>query len=388
MNFLSKIISIFFLSILIFSCSENESDNKNDLPNNFEISGQVLGAANQKIYLEALVEKGKITLAETVTEVDGSFELSGNIKGMGLYQLTIGKKENKSIPLTLSPKDHVKIQAEYNSFERLPVITGTIWAKYITEYMRIFNEFAYQQIQLMNTPGLSEEQQLSKFYEIKKPLDNYSKSVLSKNPSNPSAIVLITTLTPAMGFDNWDTTNLSIFKKVENAFMSKYPSSPITKSIQQQAAQINQLYSQYKSGKSGLNLAPEISLSNPDGKILNLSDLKGNVVLIDFWASWCGPCRRENPNVVKLYKKYASKGFTVFSVSLDDDVESWKRAIKSDGLIWPYHVSDLKKWDTPLINLYQFNSIPFTVLIDKKGNIIAKNLRGVELEEKIISLLK
>jgi thiol-disulfide isomerase/thioredoxin len=385
------IFNLFVVVLLVFvttRCSDSDKDITTNLPSNFEVSGQVLGAANQLIYIEVVSEKGRIKLAETTTDVDGSFDLKGNIKGMGLYQLTIGNKSNKSIPLTISPKEHVKIHANYASFERLPVISGTSWAPFITEYMRIFNEFAFQQIQLMNTPNLTEEQQLEKFYEIKKPLDNYSKSVLTKNPSNPAAIVLTTTLTPAMGFEKWDSTNLTLLKSVRNAYSKKYPSSPITKSLIQQVSQIELAFNQF-TGKTSTNVvAPEILLPNPDGKIMSLSSLRGKVVLIDFWASWCGPCRRENPNVVALYKKYVNKGFTVFSVSLDSDVNAWKRAIKSDGLLWNTHVSDLKQWDTPLTKTYQFNAIPYTVLIDKDGKIVATNLRGQELENKILTLIK
>jgi peroxiredoxin len=155
--------------------------------------------------------------------------------------------------------------------------------------------------------------------------------------------------------------------------------------------------------------APDIKLANPNGKEYALSDLKGKVVLLDFWASWCGPCRRENPNVVEVYKRYKDKGFTVFSVSLDgldsrtasrlssqtelremmeNSKQRWVEAIKQDGLIWEYHVSDLKKWESFPATMYGVNSIPRTFLIDREGKIAALNLRGASaIEAELKKLL-
>jgi peroxiredoxin len=133
-------------------------------------------------------------------------------------------------------------------------------------------------------------------------------------------------------------------------------------------------------------VAPDFTQKTPEGTDLSLSDLRGKVVLIDFWASWCGPCRRENPYVVQLYNQYKDKGFEILGVSLDRNRESWLQAIKDDNLTWK-HVSDLQFWQNAAAKLYGVSSIPHTVLIDREGKIIARGLRSAELSQLLPEVL-
>jgi thiol-disulfide isomerase/thioredoxin len=141
-------------------------------------------------------------------------------------------------------------------------------------------------------------------------------------------------------------------------------------------------------------MAPDLAFSSPDGKVIMLSSLRGKMVLVDFWASWCLPCRLENPNVVKVYKRYKDsnftegKGFTIYSVSFDTKRSRWTAAIREDSLVWENHVSDLKGWDSDAAKIYQISAIPFNFLINGDGVIIALNLKAGTLESKIKSLLQ
>ncbi len=168
-------------------------------------------------------------------------------------------------------------------------------------------------------------------------------------------------------------TYAPLYTKVRDALVSKYPSDPFVQHVRDKVSQV------LLPGQ----VAPDIVMKDPEGKERRLSDLRGKVVLIDFWASWCGPCRRENPNVVKLYKRFHDRGFEIYSVSLDRTREDWVRAIKADGLEWPNHVSDLKGWTSSGGKSYGVMSVPHTVLIDREGRLIARNLRGADLEKKL-----
>jgi peroxiredoxin len=166
---------------------------------------------------------------------------------------------------------------------------------------------------------------------------------------------------------------------LSQSFEKQMPESKYVKEFKTKLAQ-------YKNVVTVGQAAPEISLNNPEGKAVSLSSLRGKYVLIDFWASWCGPCRQENPNVVRMYNKFKGKNFEIFGVSLDKSKEKWLEAIQKDALSW-VHVSDLQYWQSAGAQAYGVQSIPATFLIDPTGKVIAKNLRGQALETKLTEIL-
>lgn len=196
------------------------------------------------------------------------------------------------------------------------------------------------------------------------------------------------------------TQGAAYFEKVGRNLAEQFPDEPNVMMFNRNLEQYKQQMvreTRINAAKENLadgNPAPEISLEDVNGQTRKLSDMKGKVVLVDFWASWCQPCRMENPNLVRMYNQYKAKGFDVFSVSLDgverqmEPRQEWLDAIAADGLVWENHVSDLMGWNTPLLESYGFTGIPFTVLVDRDGKIIAKNLRGAELEAKLKEILK
>jgi len=372
------------------SCgSDSEStDGQEVLKNNFLVDGSISGAEGMNVYFETISDQGTIAVAQSKVGTDSKFVIEGNIPGMGIYQLRLGEQEDMAIPLSVASGDNIHISSSVSNFTQDTKITGVEWGGAYSGYMKLINEFgAAQQGLMAQRAQVSDEVLQLKYNELKKPIDDFAKKEINKNPGSPFNILLSNSLMPANGIKDYPQENLYLLKKMYTAYAKKYSDSPITESLGQQITSIEASFNDYQLMKDGKKLAPEIALKTPEGNELRLSSLKGKVVLIDFWASWCGPCRKENPNVVRLYNKYKSKGFTVFSVSLDEDGAKWKQAIESDGLVWPNHVSDLLGWNTPLVQAYGIQGIPHTVLLDRSGNIIEVGLRGQDLERKLVSIL-
>ncbi len=191
--------------------------------------------------------------------------------------------------------------------------------------------------------------------------------------SSDNKQVIYLTMIPILSNQDIDYT-----RQLANAYVSEYPHSSLAQNLKKQLP---------KGAPTIGEIAPNIILTDVNGARKSLYEMRGKVVLLDFWASWCGPCRGENPNVVRAYQEYKDKGFTVFSVSLDTNKEAWLTAIQKDGLVWPNHVSDLKGWSTEPAKEYSVRGIPMTYLIDKNGYVVATNLRGEALHLKLAELL-
>jgi thiol-disulfide isomerase/thioredoxin len=376
-------------SIVWYNKYQKDLADTGGLEPNFEISGKISGVPGLTLFIEAPSDKGTIPVAEGQINEDGSFSIIGNIPGLGYYFLRLGDEKNSLIPITLIPGDHLTINTSGNSFVSKPNAGGTSWSRTMNRYLGEFDKFQQTQARLqLNQENRSKEEVSKLFLAAKSKMEDFSRTNMMKDPSNAYNIILSMDLLPSVSFDDWDPSNLNTLRVVTEAFEKKYTGQPAAETFRNQYAQIENAYYEYASSVNGTVPAPEIALENPSGNIMKLSDLKGKVVLIDFWASWCGPCRAENPNVVKMYQKFKDKGFTIFSVSLDEDAAKWEEAISKDKLAWEFHVSDLKGWKSSVVANYGIEGIPFTVLVNKEGKIIGKNLRGEKLEETLNELLK
>ena len=380
------LLILFPFLLLLFACQNEEAEAPLDI--NFHVSGKVSNAIGQTISINAPSENGNVLVASAKINSDGTFAIDGNIPGLGYYIMKIGSEDKNSVPLALNIKDHLKINTSLETFTYSLDASGTAWSSTMNEYLTLRHEFELKMGGIANQQQkLSEEEFTLKLSESKQKIEEFSRIKIKSTPESPYNIILGMELFPVNGFENWNLENLSYLELMNTAYQKTYGDVPASRSVASQYQQIYSGFEQYKTIENGTMDAPDFTLSTPDGNPISLSSLKGKVVLIDFWASWCGPCRKENPNLVKLYQKYKSKGFTILSVSLDDDEAAWKNAIETDGLIWPNHVSDLKGWESPMTQVYGFNSIPHTVIINKEGKINGIGLRGDKLEKKIKTIL-
>jgi peroxiredoxin len=302
--------------------------------------------------------------------------MEGTVAEPAIYKLGF---ENQEGIMLVVDNNTIEVTADSGKVAQTYTVKGSKDSELIQQLNKIMQSMQEnatalnQQFQEASSSGNQAEAKRlqEQFMALQQENQNQLKAFVK---ANPSSVVSVYTAGNILNLDEQYT----FIDSMNTTFKAALPNSKYTKFLDARLSKM-------RSTAMG-SAAPDIKLPSPNGQEIALTSLRGKYVLIDFWASWCGPCRKENPNVVRMYNKYKDKGFEIFGVSLDQDRAKWLKAIENDKLTWP-HVSDLKGWESAAASLYGITAIPQTVLLDKEGKIIAKNLRGEALEAKLASLL-
>ena len=361
-------------AVFFSSCTDKSAKEKK-----VTISGTISNAPDKKIYLEKFITATPTPFDSTDIDKEGQFSFDLKVDEIGFYRLRFSN--DKFISLVLDTNEKIGITADAKDIANDYSVTGSDESQLlqtvnsnlqgsfrsIDSLSKIFQEAKAKGSINMDSLSIL----LQKPYDsIVLQRENFVKEFIMAHPSSFIILTVINYLKPEQYFP--------VYKQADEALYKKYPNSKYVQDFHNKLAEMNKL-------AVGTE-APEIILNNTAGKPVALSSLRGKIVLVDFWASWCGPCRQENPHNVRMYKKFHNKGFEIYGVSLDKAKDAWVKAISDDHLNW-IHVSDLQFWNSSVVKLYNIEGIPYTCLLDKNGIIVAKGLRGEELEKKLIELI-
>ena len=355
---------------------------------NYEVSGTIDNLEDgTAVYLQRIDENKRLAAVDTTTIKDGKFTFKEEKLAEPEMNLLTVEGINANV-IFIAENEKIKITA-YKDSLRSSKVKGGKENEYFGEY---FNEVisSSKEKQKLQQEGMAAMRsgQSETIEVIKNEMEAIDKSSTRKRlaliDEHPDAMVSTIILNDLIG------TGMLTADEASDAFDSlstKLKESAKGKEISEVIAKMKAQEIASKLASIG-NAAPEFSAPTPEGDELALKDVLGKYTIVDFWASWCRPCRQENPNVVKLYNKYHDKGLNIISVSLDrpEEKDRWLQAIENDKMDW-YHVSNLKYWQDPIVRQYGITAIPATYLLDEKGIIIDKNLRGDALAEKLESLL-
>ncbi|RXM48404.1 TlpA disulfide reductase family protein [Flavobacterium sp. YO12] len=356
------------LSAAVISCSKKEG---------FTINGTIAGLDKGTVYLENTDEKGNKKITDSTEIKEGNFTFTGTVPEPLLY--TVKLKGEEYGAFLLLDNETIKIEAKKDSIFKAKITGAAQYDIYQSYYNNEFKKIQaiagplYKLSDSLTQNGkvkLTAAQQTmmdKKWKDLQTFADDLTDKFIRKNKDKVAAALVINDRIVSYGTPDQVKTYYGILApEIQKSVYGKQLKATID---------LNE--------KTAVgSTAPEFSQTDINGKIVKLSDYKGKYVLVDFWASWCGPCRKENPNVVLAYKTYHDKGFDVLGVSLDDKKNLWQKAVERDGLTWT-HVSDLKGWQNEAAILYGVKMVPTNYLIGPDGKIVAKNLREAELQSKL-----
>lgn len=379
------------LFLLTFSCS-NKSDN-------YKIAGKLENAQGKMIYL---LEMGSFDISPVDSmklDEKGEFQFKGKIDQPRF--LILQEAAGSQIYLLVHPGEKLFVTGDLADIRNTYKVKGSD----DSELVRLLNASMLSTIKRLdslslyynaNLGGTEEEIENLRnkvrfeFEQIANQQREYTIDFISKNPSSlASLMALYQSLDPSTMVLNREE-DFKLFLLVDSLLINIYPKLDYAITLNENVKEMKSAMLYRDIGNSSLSngaVAPDIELPSPDGKIIKLSDLRGEYVLLDFWAAWCGPCRHESPYLVDAYEKFNKKGFTIYQVSLDRTKEAWLKGIEDDKLGKWHHVSDLKFWNSVVVPLYQIEGIPANFLLDKEGRIIARNLRGAALGAKLAEVL-
>jgi len=360
--------------------------------NQFTIEGNMRNTSGEEMYLVELTPDGTNKVDSVQLDQDGHFVFEGytNVAKFFLVQ----SDSRNSVTLVVEPGDQITLEADVNKLSEEYQVEGSEGSREIMMLRnRLENTIAsldslgkiYRENQGQEDMTALRDRLNKESRRIIEQQKTYTKDFIDRNLSSLSSLMALYQQVGPRSYVLNPQEDFNYFEKVDSALMANYPNSEPVKSLHSQVEEIRKRMEADKTSKEKLavgNKAPEIALPNPQGDTVALSGLRGNYVLLDFWASWCKPCRVENPNLVKAYNRYSDQNFEIYQVSLDKNRKDWVSAIDKDDLDW-YHVSDLKFWNSSAAQTYNIRSIPANYLLNKKGEIIDKNLRGDALQAKL-----
>lgn len=356
----------------------------------YQIKGKINNLQEKKVYLQKMGEDRWITVDSSEVNEGGTFSFAGKAEEKDFYLVSL--KENPSF-LVIVDSPEIEIQADATDVLKTLEIKGSQASREYIDFTKKLYQYGVEENKIKSQiPALAKEKnKITELEEIERSLK------LAKQKRKAFVQNYIDSIIPSIAVFNMINyldmeEDYEYFIALGKKLKEEMPESKYTSMLSAQIEQFQAMKEEASAREEGSTVgvgktAPEIALPDPKGNIVKLSSLRGKYVLIDFWASWCGPCRAENPNVVRVYNKFKNKNFEILGVSLDQDKLAWVQAINKDNLAWT-HVSDLKAWESVVVPLYGLEGIPATFLIDPKGVIIAKNLRGGMLEDKLEEVLK